>query len=1097
MSKDINESAADITHIYHISDLHIRNLQRHKEYRLVFTKFLAQVKKDNIENSVIYLAGDIAHAKTEMSPELVEEISWLLTECAKLRETFLITGNHDCNLNNSHRLDVLTPIVKNLNNPKIHYLRDTGTYPYRNLTFVVYSILDHKDNWANGYEVEGENKICCFHGPVNKAETDIGYTVASNSFSVQMFDGFDMAVLGDIHKRQCLQEFTESTLEIAAGDWELYKSKGWKQVNEYLDTLNMIVYKKQPAVAYSSSLLQQNHGELLEKHGYLLWNVATRTYEEFDIHNDFGYLTIDVVDGVIPQWVYDEIDTKLPKYPRLRLRFTNTAAADMALCITELKQLFKSPEVTVTRTDTMGQLKTGSKLNKNIVGDVTDVTFQNQLIREYLERSFALEDSDLNTITDMNLDINSQIDDTKLADNIVWIPKTFQFDNMFSYGEGNKVNFQKSYGIIGLFAANKSGKSSLFDALLYCLFDKSSRTISSKNVLNTRKESFYCKFNFEIDGVDYFIERTAKWTRKKTNLKVDVNFWKVEEGIKISLNGEQRRDTNKHIEQYLGKFEDFILTTLSLQGNNALFIDKSQTERKEILSQFIGVDIFDKLYQTAADENRDNASLMRKFKSDDFTSKLAELTDQLDLSKISYLQASDDLSKSNKLADTLNREYIKLNGTLVNLNSDKVGITELLHRKEILRKRQGELSKNKEKAESRIELVEKEQLKLDDILDGYDEDILTKNVEKLKKLRGHLNIANSEKDKTDIKIQSMESQKEHLEKHKYNPDCDICMENASTIITSKEDVESELLSLNSLQIKISDKILELTNNIDVLSKSADDWEIYNETAIKEEKVDRELSTLINRLSTYETEEVKIGTQIVTQDSLIGEYYKNEVQIKKNQQIRSELKVVNTNLSKAKKESGKFNTEVLRLNGMVSSLENQQKSIQDRIDEVTNLEQQTKLFDFYLNALSKDGISYELIEKALPMLEGEVNNILGQIVDFGIQLDIDGKNINAYLVYGEEKWSLEMSSGMERFISGIAIRVALINICNLPRPNFLVIDEGFGVLDSENLQSLYGLFTYLKTQFDFVMVVSHIDSMRDTVDNLIEIKKVDDFSHIKF
>ena len=86
---------------------------------------------------------------------------------------------------------------------------------------------------------------------------------------------------------------------------------------------------------------------------------------------------------------------------------------------------------------------------------------------------------------------------------------------------------------------------------------------------------------------------------------------------------------NKNIEKYLGKFEDFVLTALSLQGNNALFIDKSQSERKEILSQFIGVDIFDKLYQKAADENRDNATLIRKFKSDDFTQKLANIDTEL------------------------------------------------------------------------------------------------------------------------------------------------------------------------------------------------------------------------------------------------------------------------------------------------------------------------------------------------------------------------------------------------------------------------------------------------------------------------------------
>ena len=180
------------------------------------------------------------------------------------------------------------------------------------------------------------------------------------------------------------------------------------------------------------------------------------------------------------------------------------------------------------------------------------------------------------------------------------------------------------------------------------------------------------------------------------------------------------------------------------------------------------------------------------------------------------------------------------------------------------------------------------------------------------------------------------------------------------------------------------------------------------------------------------------------------------------------------------------------------LQNQKETIEDRISEVKTLESQSKLYDYYLNALSRDGVSYELIEKALPMLEGEVNNILGQIVDFGMQLEIDGKNINAYLVYGDQRWSLEMCSGMERFISGLSeLELTLINVCNLPRPNFLVIDEGFGTLDSENLQSLFMLFTYLKTQFDFVMVISHIDSMRDVVDGLVEIKKEKGFSNVKY
>jgi len=708
-----------INKVYHLADLHIRNLQRHKEYRIVFKKFLKKVKEDKIEDSLIYIAGDIAHAKTEMSPELVHEISWFLTECAKLRETVLITGNHDCNLNNSHRLDVLTPIIENLGNDRIHYLRDTGVYPIHNLTFVVYSILDNKENWPKGDTVDGENTICLFHGPVNKAQTDIGYTVSSNSFQVDMFDGFDMAMLGDIHKRQTF------------GD-------GYEHI------------------AYAGSMVQQNHGELLENHGYLLWDIPTRTFTEHHLHNDYGFLTVDVVDGKIPQWVYDEIDTKLPKYPRLRLRFTRTEASDMKRRITELKKLFKVAEVTVTRTDTIGQLKTNQKVNKNIVGNVKDETFQNQLIRDYLERQYLLEDEELDKIAEINSELNSHIDESDMMGNILWTPKEFQFSNMFSYGEDNLIRFDKAQGIMGIFAPNASGKSSMWDALSFCIYDKTSRTNVSKNIINNRKTTFHCKFNFEIDGIDYFIERKARYVRKATSVKVDVNFWRDNNGVIESLNGEQRKDTNKEIEKYLGKFEDFVLTALSLQGNNALFIDKSQSERKEILSQFIGVNIFDKLYQKAADENRDNATLIRKFKSDDFTTKLAEIDTDLKSNKNEYKLYEMNQKALRDEEEVLNKKIISLNEKIVKLNADSgVSIEELEKRLKLLETKRDTIQTNKKSTQDRITHREELQITLDEIVDKFDEEELEDGIGKLKDSKDKLRDIESTIDKINIKKESL------------------------------------------------------------------------------------------------------------------------------------------------------------------------------------------------------------------------------------------------------------------------------------------------------------------------------------------------------
>jgi len=1050
-----------INKVYHLADLHIRNLQRHKEYRLVFKKFLKKVKEDKIEDSLIYIAGDIAHAKTEMSPELVHEISWFLTECAKLRETVLITGNHDCNLNNSHRLDVLTPIIENLNNDRIHYLRDTGIYNIHNLTFVVYSILDNKENWPKGDTVDGENKIVLFHGPVNKAQTDIGYTVSSNSFQVDMFDGFDMAMLGDIHKRQTFGEGYEH-------------------------------------IAYAGSMVQQNHGELLEKHGYLIWDIPTRTFTEHHIHNDYGFLTVDVVDGKIPQWVYDEVGTKLPKYPRLRLRFTRTEASDMKRRITELKKLFKVAEVTVTRTDTIGQLKTNQKVNKNIVGNVKDETFQNQLIRDYLERQYLLESDELDKIAEINKELNGHIKDSDTIGNILWTPKEFEFSNMFSYGEDNLIRFDKAQGIMGIFAPNASGKSSMWDALSFCIYDKTSRTNVSKNILNNRKDMFYCKFNFEIDGVDYFIERRAKYVRKKTSVKVDVDFWKEDAGVIESLNGEQRKDTNKEIEKYLGKFEDFVLTALSLQGNNALFIDKSQSERKEILSQFIGVDIFDKLYQKAADENRDNATLIRKFKSDDFTTKLANIDTELKTDKNEYKLLEMSQKALVEEEDILNRQIISLNEKIVKLNSDSgVSVEELEKRLNNLELKKDGLETTKGSLQERITFREEQQITLDEILDKFDEEDLEESISTLNHLKTNLGKVESEIEKVNIKLESLYERKDHLDSHKYNEECDVCMENSKSILETKDTVDSQIKDYKDTLQGFEKQKLDFNIKIESLVGYEDEWDKYQDAKDKEDKLDREISQLINKLSTTETEEIRLDTQIAQQQQLIKEYYKNEKQIQKNKEIRNDITGVRTKQSSIKDELKRINSDVLKLNGKVSALQNQKETIEDRIDEVKELEQQSKLFDFYLNALSKDGVSYELIEKSLPMIEGEVNNILAQIVEFGMQLEIDGKNINAYLVYGDQRWSLEMCSGMERFISGLAIRVALINVCNLPRPNFLVIDEGFGTLDSENLQSLFMLFTYLKTQFDFVMVISHIDSMRDVVDGLIEIKKEKGFSQVKF
>ena len=77
-----------LKYIHHISDIQIRNLKRHKEYEQVFDRLYEKIK-ENKDNAVAYIGGDIAHSKFDMSPELVDQLSRLFKNLADILPTII------------------------------------------------------------------------------------------------------------------------------------------------------------------------------------------------------------------------------------------------------------------------------------------------------------------------------------------------------------------------------------------------------------------------------------------------------------------------------------------------------------------------------------------------------------------------------------------------------------------------------------------------------------------------------------------------------------------------------------------------------------------------------------------------------------------------------------------------------------------------------------------------------------------------------------------------------------------------------------------------------------------------------------------------
>ena len=186
-----------INRIIHFSDLHIKLFKDHQLYRKILEQALSEWKA--LAPDRIVFTGDLVHSKNQMTPELIEFVAWLLTECSKISKTILIPGNHDALMNNLERLDSLTPIINSLNNPDIIYFKDRGIYEDENVSWCVYSqfqgnippdIFD-----AKGY------KIGLFHGPINGLKTDLGFDFGDEAYDVEKFKGLDIVLCGDIHKR--------------------------------------------------------------------------------------------------------------------------------------------------------------------------------------------------------------------------------------------------------------------------------------------------------------------------------------------------------------------------------------------------------------------------------------------------------------------------------------------------------------------------------------------------------------------------------------------------------------------------------------------------------------------------------------------------------------------------------------------------------------------------------------------------------------------------------------------------------------------------------------------------------------------------------
>ena len=509
------------------------------------------------------------------------------------------------------------------------------------------------------------------------------------------------------------------------------------------------------------------------------------------------------------------------------------------------------------------------------------------------------------------------------------------------------------------------------------------------------------------------------------------------------------------------------------------------------------IEVFEQLETIAKSDSNEERVLLRQFQKKDSYKEIGTINQRIiELEKDEKELSDKDKSIDNELTKLedekieLVRKLYKIDETynideLTNLNC------KLLVEKEKIEK---QLQEDKEYKETLRPMYMDYHQKLSQI----DEEKIQEDYEDWKESKQFLTELENKIKINESKTKSLNHHNQDLMKFTYDENCEFCIKNGKEQIHEQDEIKNKLDELNSEHCDLTALHKKTSYGLEKLGDADErnrEFKIFSDEL---NQIQHDAVKIGGKISTQESRLKHIESELTSVESSIKRYYELEEKIENNNKLNDKISDLTTEISQLQMEAIEVDKKYKQVLSTLSVAKNQKQQIEDDIQKLVDIEQKILDYDLYLMALSKDGVPYELISKAIPSIEREINNVLENMnAGFHIELEMKDKMIDAFICYGDDKWNLELSSGMERFVSSLAIRIGLINVSTLPRPNFIIVDEGFGSLDSDNIANMEGAFNYLKTQFDFTMVITHLDTIKDYMDILIPIDVKDSGSKVLF
>ena len=614
-----------IHNIIHISDIHIRSgdstKSRYNEYISTFDNLYESISKQSIIDSVIVITGDIFHDKNMIGPSGLKIAIYLLQKLSSLTTVFVIRGNHDYRQDHPNEPDMISGLMS-YDIPNVVYLDKTGIHTYKNISFGLVAIQDTLLYGSTSgissnlpdfpIPIDSNYKIALFHGTIKGCTLQNGIKSTIDGYPIDWIKGYDAILLGDIH----LQQITRAKL-IENTDISL----------PFTSLSHSYTYQDTPW-GYPGSLIQQNFGEPIKGHGYILWDLQHKHITCYHVKNNYGMIKLyyngNPDDIHIEHKQYIKPITKTAPLHKiiatkwfpdnLHVRVIGASADDLPI-ITEKIQSYHKCVLSISRTkqtvttidnsdpihsiNSIDNLinyindslikdnKTISKLNQWLLHPETLIipNIPDKMLSKLLNRIATVEKSSLKYM---------EAFDTIIQPSSGLTLHRLEWNWVLNYKNGNLFDFDKNIKNISVLnAKNGNGKSNFLEIICIALFGEgfpSRHNVKySAGIICDKKPTGVMAstcITFTLKSVTYMLKRVMRNAATKRNLDFeDVILYKDKEILHQKNNA-----VSQWIDLNIGKCDTYLMSAMMSQNADCDFFALDKKPQKELLDRVLSLE---------------------------------------------------------------------------------------------------------------------------------------------------------------------------------------------------------------------------------------------------------------------------------------------------------------------------------------------------------------------------------------------------------------------------------------------------------------------------------------------------------------------------